>query len=584
MYEESWLSRRKLLRAIIAGAVPGIAGCSFGRNDESPSGTADPGTASTPSETERTPTDGAAPTIRTYDATPSSTGTALEVSMEGEDDRELGEARIVYGDRELAEEPDGATVTIAGTLQDTASSSPDDGRVVYVLTDVAGNKTRKHAQPDGAAPDLALTAGPTRNTGEITFHVDADDDTGLGEVVTLLNGQQVQDHDARGQTSSRHETTITYDPIDTGRMNAVTARATDWNDNATEKDIETYARKYDSMEDTRLNLGVVYQPYLPQFGHWGCTEQRTPEIGHYETPYPEWVFNRHIDQLTWGGVERIMVEYLGNENTDSQNRRFLESDLVDQADVEPFITLPANRWGPDAPSVDSYRDDLLRPHMQRIRDQMMGRENVSTFEGRPVVQMWNPVLLRRDHYHDIVEDEWGGYEEFFDDMRNLLHPDGPRPFLVGGTNWWGEIGYQGDRRRAIAQQFDAVTTWVHPTIGEDNQASQQEVRDWVERNFEGHRDFVDSHDMEFFPMGFPGFNERECREERRSGRRIPRSLGFFHDILQLADEYRTTDFVNVVPYTNWAEGTQWEPGTFMDEDYDTAYLDVVQEFQQRETG
>lgn len=77
-------------------------------------------------------------------------------------------------------------------------------------------------------------------------------------------------------------------------------------------------------------------------------------------------------------------------------------------------------------------------------------------------------------------------------------------------------------------------------------------------------------------MAFPGFNERGCRE---SNRRIPRSPEFFESVLELSDEYRTTELINIVPYNNWKEATTIEPGTFRGENYGTAYLEKVAEFQ-----
>lgn len=566
------VDRPRFRRRFLKTAAVGVAGVLAGCNDAGDTGAPSP-----------TPTqgDGRAPTIVVHAATPRRNGDSVAVHMEGEDaESDLASARIVYGPRELARRPDGSSVTVDGTLEDTAAVTPDDGRVAFVLTDAAGNETRKHVRPDDTAPDIGVAAAPTTDAGEIAIRVESTDDTGLAEVHVLLDGEIVQDHDISGSPEYEAERTVTGPQEERGQRVPVVARARDWNGNVTEQDVQTYVRKFDRMEDTRLNVGAVYQPYLPQFGRWECTEGRTPAIGHYESPYPAQIFNRHIDQMTWGGVNRIMVEYLGQPHTDRENGRFLESDLTDQVEVEPFYTMSIHLWGPDAPSVDSYREDLLKPHMQRIRDQVMTRDNVSTFEGRPIVQMWNPVLLWRDYYHDIVADEWGGYNEFFEDMRTLLNPGGARPFLVGGTNWWGERGYPGDRRKAIAEQFDAVTTWASASVtGDDNYASQEEVYNWVERNFQGHREFVDPRDVEFLPMAFPGFNERNCREERRSGRKIPRSAEFFRSILHLAEEYRTSEFVNIVPYNNWAEGTQWEPGRFMGNDYGTAYLEVVEEFQ-----
>lgn len=213
------------------------------------------------------------------------------------------------------------------------------------------------------------------------------------------------------------------------------------------------------MEDTRLDIGAIYQPYYPWFGE-GCTEGRNPRIGQYERPIDKSVFNRHIDQMSGFGIERVMIENMGQEAKNRQNERFLETELADQVDLELFYTFSVHLWGLEAPEVESYREELLRPHMEWFRENIMKRENASSHEGKPVFQMWNPVLFERDHYNQIVEEEWGSYENFFNDMRNLLEVDGKEPYLVGGTNWWGEQEYEKSIQQEIAQQFDAVTTWT----------------------------------------------------------------------------------------------------------------------------
>ena len=66
---------------------------------------------------------------------------------------------------------------------------------------------------------------------------------------------------------------------------------------------------------------------------------------------------------------------------------------------------------------------------------------------------------------------------------------------------------------------------------------------------------------------------------RTTERYLPRDPDRFKQLLQLADEYRTTDRATVC-YNDWIEGHTIEPGTFTGTEYGTEYLEVVKEFQQ----
>lgn len=222
--------------------------------------------------------------------------------------------------------------------------------------------------------------------------------------------------------------------------------------------------------------------------------------------------------------------------------------------------------------------------MRYIRDNIFSQDNVSTHGGRPVMDIWNPVWwVGYDYIRGRVMDEWGSYEALIDDIRSHLRVDGKDPFIVGGFGGWGKNYHYSTfpRNTELAKQFDGISTWVGGAAwGEDNFATQDEALSFIEENWQGHRKFVDEHDMEFIPMIFPGFNEVKGEQ-----RRTPRSPEFFGRLMDLADKYRTTDMVWTPPYNNWEEATHYEPGVFKpgpfgEENYETAYLKKVKQFQQ----
>lgn len=597
-------SRRGFLSLVASGSLLGLSGCNQEPTGDSPATiqtTASTQTTSPRPTATATPEDVTSPVILVHVAEPKDTGTKLAVRMKGEDNRELADAVIQYGDRILQKQPESRTVDMEGILTEIPDAEPESpGLVSYTLRDPAGNETRKTAYADETAPALVVRLSTPETAEEIQVSLEGKDEVGLHELRTVLNGEPVFFEDVTGKKQVASQQTISSKDSDSttpGEMNRVRAELEDALGNTTRKSVKQYVRKYDVMEDTRLSFGTVYQPYfafeLMDSGFESkvpdnCKGGRVPTIGQYERPLSFEVFNRHIDQMTGHGIDRVMIEFLGNV-TGYHDKRFLESELIDQIQIEPFYTAPANLWREGNPStVESYRDDLVQPHMTFMRDNILSKDNVTTYDGRPVLQMWNPALWALDDVYDRIIEEWGNYDNFFDNIRSLLTVNGEDPFFVGGTNWWGHGGYPGGRQAELTMQFDATTTWL---IGEplhDGFESQEGTLSWVEENWEGHREFTDSHGMEFIPMVFPGFNERTADGEaceNTPGRRVPRSPKFFRQMLELADEYRTTDMVNNSVYNNWTEATHiepgiFEPGPFDGEDYGTEYLEIVKEFQQ----
>jgi hypothetical protein len=102
----------------------------------------------------------------------------------------------------------------------------------------------------------------------------------------------------------------------------------------------------------------------------------------------------------------------------------------------------------------------------------------------------------------------------------------------------------------------------------------------MEKEYKGINDFTERNNQAFYPMVIPGFNDTH-NDEWGENRRIPRSTGDFEERLQLAEEY-DDGRINIYSFNEWAEGSQIESGTFLGNDYGTDYLEVVEEFQNRD--
>lgn len=593
MSNNATVQRRELLAALSSVGTIGLCGCSFGQNSiKNDSRASDRTSVTTSSSQDNTP-----PTIVSYTVQPKDAGTRLRVQLKGRDNEELEFAKISYGSESISRELESKTVEITDELVVTTQTDVEGtGDVSYLLRDTAGNETKTSINVDRQPPSLNVNPSTPLVRGEVNIGIETSDNIGLGQLVISINGGGKQTLDMTGRSTSSIHRSLTpnqHTAIEPGRMNTIETVVSDTFGNSARKTSDQYVRKYDVPEETRLSLGTVYQPY---FGFKNkvakqCRDERIPTIGRYERPLPFEVFNRHIDQMTGHGINRVMIEFLGNE-TGKHDKRFLEADLIDDIQIEPFYTAAPNLWDKGYWStVESYRDDLVRPHMAFMREHILSRDNVTTLNGRPVIQMWNSVTWAHDYQYNRIVEEWGGYESFFDEIRSLLSVNGTEPFFVGGTNWWGHGGYPDGRKAELTKHFDATTTWMVGAELHDGFTSQETALEWVEENWRGHREFTDRHDMDFVPMVFPGFNEQtpdagncDPRDNSGEGRRVPRSPSFFKKMLDLAEEYRTTKLVNNSVYNNWQEGTHiepgvFEPGPFDDNNYGTAYLDVIAEFQ-----
>lgn len=569
--------RRQILAAAGTAITGGLAGCNTGTDSRPHTGTTTD--ASPPASTgTETSTDRQAPAITAYRATPRQDGTVLHVYMAGEDDRELQAARVAYGGRELARQPDGTQVTVDGRLQDTAVATDEDGKVLYALTDAAGNATRKHVQPDDTAPSLSVSGQPTEHAGEAALTIDAQEDTGLAEVATLLDADAVQTTDVTGRQQYSAEETVTAPEQYRFQHTPVGARARDWNGNTTEQDVQTYVRKYDVMDDLQYDIGVTYTPQTGAAFQQGCVVRKTPEVGDYQDPIRPETTSQHIDQMTGHGINRVIYVYTGFHNAPERMQSFLESSMIDQVEIHPEID-----WNVFKHSMDESWKDTVLPETGRIlRENILNRGNVATHEGRPRVRMWaaHAYALNEEARSKIME-EWGSYDAFVDDVRNQLTVDGSEPYLAGGFGLTGWTDYEAGDVGDFAALFDGVFNWTGPINSHTGETwAWEDVFPLMQEGFEMHHDFATSHGVDYIPTAFPGFDDRgeDCYPPAEK-RHIPRSLDRFQQMLSLAEESATTDMINIATWNSWSEGTQIEPGTHRGTDYGTDYLDVIEEFQ-----
>lgn len=578
------LSRRAILGTLgIAGPI-GLAGCSG--TDEEPSETASPtpdNETTTSAETDTATAPNQAPSLATATATPQENGQALDYHVIAEDDTGLQYVAVTYGDQTQEWNGDqlGRSIDKDGQLTDLGEP-PENGQVVFTAEDSAGQQTQAQVNPDERPPEITnFQLQPTDNAGEIEAVLEGGD-VGLEELALLLDGNPQLQQDELGETDATVDTTVDVsDAATVGETNTITAQIEDWNGNTTESEAETYLRKYDVIEDTRLDIGVNYLLWAgDKFGK--CIDQATPTIGRYNDPIAPETTSKHIDQMQGHGITNVLMNFNGTEGDRQSAEQFFRSQLANDIGVRPIYSIKDYRWGPDNQDID-WKNDLVPNDMGFIRNNFLERDEVFEYEGRPVFNIWNASYFPWDDtYHNRIIEGWGGYENFTDDIRNHLQVNGKDPFIIGGVTGGGaEDAFQKSNPRVprFLKNLDATTSWVAGGAwGKDNQATWDEVLPWLEGEYQGHREFAKKHDMEFVPMVFPGFDDRMniCWGQDRL---TPRSQNHFKELLALADEYRTTNMIDIATWNDWTEGTQIEPGSFRGTDYGTEYLDIVQEFQ-----
>ncbi|WP_162224674.1 glycoside hydrolase family 99-like domain-containing protein [Halorussus amylolyticus] len=505
----------------------------------------------------------------------------LTFHLEGQDEQELQAVVVSYGDKTERTDVEGETVTLDGEFTDLQQASLSDrpGRVRFRLVNTAGQETTATLVPDETAPELlGFSAEPTKNVGEIALSLEGRDDVGLEHVAALLGEEPRFQESVSGQQEYSTDRVIDTPEDATFQQNTVTAFLEDWNGNATEGEADTYVRKYDSMDETQMDIGTYYLPFTGEVLAEVLPDDIADPASEYDQPYPRETVSRHIDQMTGHGIDRLIYTYSGRGTARRTLENVLESDLTDQIDIHAKVTHNAF-----AETMDqSWKEDVVPEDMEFLRKNIIERDNAATYDGRPVFNFWwVHAFVYVEEERAKLMDEWGSYEAFVEDIRSRLTVDGVEPFLVANMGP-AATGYEDDEFRTMATQWDGISTWTGPDLGDHDGG---ETYDWeevitdLEAQYSATREFTTNNDMEFFPTVFPGFDDR-ANARWGDDRHIPRSTDRFEEILQMAAEYATTDMINVATWNDWAEGTQIEPGSFRGTDYGTVYLEIIKQFQQ----
>jgi hypothetical protein len=337
---------------------------------------------------------------------------------------------------------------------------------------------------------------------------------------------------------------------------------------------ETYARKYDVLENTTLHVGGLYQPYMGNLIRQDCMDDSLfqPEFD-WEMTDPLTV-NGQIDYMQGFGVTQIQHVYNGGQENETLIEQWMDHQLSDQMPLEGNLDTPKFwKWKGDR----SFREKL-KQSLEWYAGNYLSQPNArTTADGRPLVRLYGAGFLAwNEESRDHIMSEWGNYEAFVDHLRDLLTVDGTEPYLIGQTP--KGVGVGDDNFEEFFQHFEGVTTWTQDAQNVDG--GWNALLERTAEDFELTREYADQHDQSFVPVVFPGFDDRH-NDCWGSDRHFERGLDRFGSFLDLALEFATEDLneIHVCTWSAWAEGTQIEPGSFRGEDYGTGYVEAIKERQ-----
>lgn len=580
------MNRRQALQLLTVSTGVGLAGCAdlLGSEDDEPTADEDSTKSGTTADEEPTEPDDSTSekepsVIVDCDADPTDYGTGLLVSLEGESDRGIERATIRYGDLDIGEIPDDGTVTVEGELTDIHEVDLDEtpGAVVFTLEDTEGNVTEESKQPHTGSPSVSIESATTANPGELDVTTEATDRVGLHWVQVDVNSESVEEVEVVGTDETELEFRIDDEAINYGDVNDVTVTARNTFGNARHTSQEQYVREFEPLGGQDIEIGAFYLPFFDDPTQWSECADAEPEIGQYSMSDEEAV-SRHADLMQGFGISRMIHQFTVPDNS----RDFLDTldnSIAGQMPLEVYFNFSnAMAWRDNNSIIEQFEDTTS--FMQR---RFLERENYSTRDGRPVVTLWGvtgPAWGGSESAREIddaIHSEWGGYEGFADFLYDSLETDGEKPYLVGmitGVPTGGVPSHEGEMLR----QFDAATNWtIHVESGE--RIEWEDAVEQIEDEYSYLREFADDNDMDFIPTAYLGFDDRanNCWGEHRVIERDPSHL---EDTLNLADNYGTTDRINIATFNDWPEGHMVEPGVFRGEDHGTEFLDVVKDFAQ----
>lgn len=368
-------------------------------------------------------------------------------------------------------------------------------------------------------------------------------------------------------TTTRTATETTSTPTTTARETTTTTEAKD-----TETTIEEPERDLGPME-----FGAVYIPFMGD--KWEDCAVGTPAIGEYTDTADSAVVSTHIDQMTSNNIPRVLFNF-GEEHEDYQRwRDFTRAPNFSEVEIECYYVI----------SQALRRDRDITKDFEFIRQNLLPLDNYRAHEGRPVIQFWDVRYLvwggneESSRVKEKLLNEWGDITSFFEFVREELTLNGTPPYMIGDFKSQG-IDYRNhglnEHVRGLLNSFDAAATWTGHTPPNQTYPWEKALP-YVQANFEGYMELVEEFNIDFVPTVFPGFDDREndCWGENRH---VPRSQEKFRAMIKLADEYRTTDMVNIATWNGWNEGHQIEPGSHQGEQYGNAFLEITNHFTRTE--
>lgn len=328
------------------------------------------------------------------------------------------------------------------------------------------------------------------------------------------------------------------------------------------------------LDAVDVEIGAVYINFLGP--HWeNCATTAEPCLGYYSME-DETVINQHIDWMRRSGISRLMFNFSVMDDRKYADA-FFEASATENIPIEMFYNISnALKW-----RGDRTISEQIERHGEYIRSEFLSLPNVSKRAGRPTISFWDVDFLAWGGNEDskdvknAIHEEYGSYQALVDHIRTEFSLDGTNPYLIGDFQDHAIDGFPQEYAELNAQ-FDAAMTWTGKLkIG--GSVPWEEARDHARENFAALERFAKDNGLDLMPTAYPGFDDRH-NSCFGSERYVERSPEHFRELLEIADEYKTVDRINVATFSGWPEGHQIEPGSFQGSEYGTEYLETLRSF------
>jgi hypothetical protein len=263
-----------------------------------------------------------------------------------------------------------AAVALAGCAGQSDSTNEE---TTATTERASATETTTQTTQETTNPDVSVKAtfSTPETTATVAYEVVVESPAGIESVtVTTPSGDEV--HATDGNTSVSVSGAV---DAAGGELNAVEVVVETGSGTATATVGRQYARLYEPLGETDIDVGAVYIPFMG--GKWDSCAVGEAAVGEYTTggtlgPEDRAAVSRHVDQHRGFGVGPVMFNFGENSRDRRRFRNFRASPLADEVAFECFYVL----------SQALRRDRPVGRDLDFVQSDMFPLDTYATVDGR----------------------------------------------------------------------------------------------------------------------------------------------------------------------------------------------------------